>query len=1278
MTPQVTPKLRTRIRHARRLIGYGMLVLLILVAVLVGIANQMLPWVAEHPDKIAIWLSNRVGEPVRFNSAHAEWTPRGPRFTLDGLQVGRGEQVLDIGRAELLVAVYSGMLPGHPLTELKVRQLSLVLAQDSEGRWKLIGLPSQKNGGGNPLDKLEGFGELQIEKAQLVVQAPALHLNFRLPRVDLRLRVRDQRLLAGATAWSNTKSAPISVVLDYWRQGGNGLIWAGGHSLKLTDWAPLLAAIGVRPNAGEVELGVWGKLRDLRVRQITLQADMQHAQLQSVDAITRSNQTRLPVQVRFDRVQVTARWATRGPTWSLDAPVVDFTTGKQVARLGGLRAIGGNYYRVEAKSLDLSPLASLLALTTKLPTDLRGWLVETQPQAVLHDVTFSGQRDGPQRGALNFDALSLQPMGERPGLSGLGGRLQFDQDGGVVRLDSAPVKFNWPKGLRQPLDLRLAGTLGLRREGPGWTLGSTGLQVRGDDFAARVRAEMGFQGDGSKPTLNLVADLDPATVITAKKFWIIDKMPPSTVKWLDDALVSGDVLNGRIVIGGDMDDWPFRNHEGVFDARAHLHNVTLKFNPEWPAAENLDIDVDFDGPGFTASGTGVLQGNQVSKVAGGIADFHAPWLDLDIAANGDGSKLRELLIASPLNKEYGEHLKAASISGAAAVALKLHLPLKNELGEKSIDGTVDLSDAKLADSRWAIAFDQVSGQTRFSDKGFAADKLKVRFDGQPGEFSLDVGDFTGDASLAAKASLDGRFSPQTLIKRYESLGWLLPWLSGRSDWKVAVRIPKTPPGQKTPPSQLTIDSDLVGTAITLPAPLQKRAEQALPLQLQTALPVEQGDVNLKLGDLMRLHGQIRGNAPINGSIQFGEGAFASAPAQGLTVHGHVPALDATGWIAFAAGGSGGSALHEIDVVADGLTLVDRSFPQTHLRFQRAGTNSKILLDADTLQGTVDIPSDLTRGVQAHLSRMYWAETLPGKVAAVATAPAPDTDPAKVPPLDFTIDDLRLGKAQLGKTELQTTPIANGMRIDRFRSHSDSLGLDAAGEWVKAGTGTRSNLKLDFTANSLGQMLDALGFAGMVTGGKTKATLAGSWPGSPGAFSMATMSGTLKADIGEGRLPNVEPGGSGRILGLLSLAEIPRRLSLDFSDFFSKGFSFNTVRGDFSFNEGIAHTDNLHIEGPAAEIRISGAADLRNQQYDQRVEVLPKAGSMLPALGMLAGGPIGAAVGAVAQAVLRKPLKQTTRTVYRVTGPWSKPKVDVIEKGPARAGSEPQQPVAREQ
>ena len=160
------------------------------------------------------------------------------------------------------------------------------------------------------------------------------------------------------------------------------------------------------------------------------------------------------------------------------------------------------------------------------------------------------------------------------------------------------------------------------------------------------------------------------------------------------------------------------------------------------------------------------------------------------------------------------------------------------------------------------------------------------------------------------------------------------------------------------------------------------------------------------------------------------------------------------------------------------------------------------------------------------------------------------------------------------------------------------------------------------------------------------------------------------DIGEGRLLDVEPGGSGRVLGLISLAEIPRRLTLDFSDFFAKGFSFNEASGDFRFENGLARTDNLHINGPAAEIRITGTTGMREQVYDQQVEVLPKAGGILPALGMLAGGPAGVAVGVVAQAIMQKPLKQTTRVLYHVSGPWQKPQVDVVERGPAKPSPVP--------
>jgi uncharacterized protein YhdP len=174
------------------------------------------------------------------------------------------------------------------------------------------------------------------------------------------------------------------------------------------------------------------------------------------------------------------------------------------------------------------------------------------------------------------------------------------------------------------------------------------------------------------------------------------------------------------------------------------------------------------------------------------------------------------------------------------------------------------------------------------------------------------------------------------------------------------------------------------------------------------------------------------------------------------------------------------------------------------------------------------------------------------------------------------------------------------------------------------------------------------------------------------LKLAAVDGALHIDAREGQLTEVEPG-AGRVLGLLSIARLPQRLTLDFHDFFSKGFAFNTLKGDIALGDGQARSDNLRIDGPAAEIRIRGVADMRNETYDQTVDVFPKAGNLLTAVGAIAGGPVGAAIGAAANMVLKKPLGQLAAKTYHVSGPWKQPRVDVVARSQAQPQEQAQSP-----
>ncbi len=1260
----MTSPLLRRIRHARRFFGYGVLVLLILAATLVGGLNQLLPLVERHPDKVAAWLGERIGEPVSFSRAVGEWTRRGPRFTLDGLRIGAGGRSLDIGRAELLVAVYSGLLPGGHLTELKVRELSLRLEQGQDRRWRLAGLPFEPQPGVDPLDTLEALGELQVERARLSVSSPVLKSELHLPRVDLRLRVSGSNVTAGLRAWADRAGTPLHAVVDLERGDWSGQLWAGGKKLRLDEWSPLLADTGlVFTGAGNLDL--WARIQAQRVMDVRSRAAFAPLALGSRQPWREREDGKLESPpVAFERADLLARWQVDDNGWQLHTPELRFheTGRREPRRFDGLWLAGGKRYALQAPRLDLGPARALATLSPAVPPGLRRWLHEAAPDGELHALSVSG-RDGEWSGSARFEAVGWSPYGDSPGLQGLGGHAAFDEAGGVLRLVDGPARFDWPR-FRQPLDLRLDGTLGWWRDGRQWTAGAGGLRVRGPDFGTTLRAELQFPGDGTRPRLDLAATVDPTAVVTSHKFWVVGKMPPTTIDWLDKALQDGRVEQGRAVLAGDLDHWPFRHGEGRFDARAQVRQARVAFNADWPPAEALDLAVSFDGPGMALEGEGMIQGNRVRHVAGGIADFRDPRLLLDIDSPANGESLQALMLASPLRERYGDHLRNARIRGPATVALDLDLPLAARLGGRRIEGTLDLEQAQLSDPRWQIDFSQVSGRTRFSDQGFAAEELAVEFEGKPAKFSLLVGAFTGEPALAARATLVGDLPPQVLLARHAPLAWLEPWLQGSSAWTVDVRIPQTPAGQSAPPAQLSLHTDLVGTTVGLPAPLAKAAGVAMPLSLQAPLPVAAGEVQLSLGEVLRMRGRIGADETMTGLLHFGPGEPGPLPAQGLVARGLSESLDAAGWIAFAAKGEGTGALREVDLRVVSLDLLGSPFADTRLQLRRETAATQVSLEGAAISGRVDIPGDLALGVQGNFSRLHWPQKPEPTLEQIAAADAGlSDDPRKLPPLRFAVEDLRLGNLVLGKTELAAVPMPDGLRIERFSTHSPSLELKASGDWQHAGEGSsRSRFEVGFSASSLGELLDAFGLAGMIDDGETHGRLDGSWAGSPGNFGLARFTGRLKVDVGEGHLLEVEPGGGGRVLGLISLAEIPRRLTLDFSDFFNKGFAFNTMSGEFVFADGYARTDQLRINGPAAEIRVSGSTDLRRQEYDQRIEVLPKAGGALPVLGAIAGGPVGAAVGAVAQAVLQKPLKQAARTVYRVTGPWKDPKVEVIEKG----------------
>ena len=245
---------------------------------------------------------------------------------------------------------------------------------------------------------------------------------------------------------------------------------------------------------------------------------------------------------------------------------------------------------------------------------------------------------------------------------------------------------------------------------------------------------------------------------------------------------------------------------------------------------------------------------------------------------------------------------------------------------------------------------------------------------------------------------------------------------------------------------------------------------------------------------------------------------------------------------------------------------------------------------------------------------------------------------------------------LGEARLRASSASQGLSLERLSLAGPLAEVVGSGRWSRAsgaGTAESSELTLRGEAPDLGKLLAAFGHPDVVDQAPTSADLVLRWPASPGAVSPASIEGRLSFEIGTGRLLEVEPG-VGRVLGILNVGALQRRLTLDFSDLYGKGFGFGGIQGALRIDDGLARIEQLEIAGPSGDIAIAGHMDLVTEELEQVVTVTPKVSSGVALASALAGGPLVGAAVYVADQVAGGAVDRLSQYQYRITGPWTKP------------------------
>ena len=378
------------------------------------------------------------------------------------------------------------------------------------------------------------------------------------------------------------------------------------------------------------------------------------------------------------------------------------------------------------------------------------------------------------------------------------------------------------------------------------------------------------------------------------------------------------------------------------------------------------------------------------------------------------------------------------------------------------------------------------------------------------------------------------------------------------------------------------------------------------------------------------------------------------------------------------------------VRATELTLGGRKVNKLVLGGSHEGPVWRANLEATEIDGYVEYRQPGPNGggrVFARLARLTLAQQSVKEVEALL-----EEQPVSIPALDVMVEDLQLRDKKLGRLELEATNsilgpqsgAAREWRLGKLNLQMPEATLTAKGNWAALNaqnqaataaaartnaTGRRTvmNFRLDIADS--GRLLERFGMKEVIRSGKGAIEGQVAWLGSPLLPDYASMGGGFTVNVESGQFLKADPG-IAKLLGVLSLQSLPRRLTLDFRDVFTEGFSFDFVRGDVKIEQGIASTNNLQMKGVNAAVLMEGKADIARETQQLRVVVVPELNAGTASLVATVINPVVGIGTFLAQLILRRPLIESATQEFVVDGTWIDPRVTRVPRKTAAQNEPP--------
>lgn len=1272
--------IRKFLRRLRTLLWTALTIVTVLAAVIVGVGKLLLPYSDYYEPKLEGWLSKAFNQPVTVESFDGEWKAFGPRISLQGMTfTSDGSPGIAIQTAALDVKPLNALVPGRPLYSFRIIGADLSLIRTSDGRYVLSGLGvSNSEAESNPqLRNVALNGEVLLEDSSLTFDDPGREINLVLTHVNGRLKMDGDRLATEVQARIADKSrrrvvgdleATVKVKLDD-NQRLSDVTWhIKTGELMLTELVRQFPHHSLVPVSGWLNAELWGEWQQGSEQQMQGVLDLRDAELTSESG---------PMLIDHLNSRFNWRFAHKRD-WQIDLADVNIEQGGvswQTPRLSVARNIPedlGLWVSADFLRLDFP-----VQLTRRIMANYKTYWPASIPSRAQGQVTDFDLILDAKWQLKHLDAAlengHFWGMQNGPEIAGINAQIKLAADGGNVKFGGPNFKMDWRRVFRRQIALALENcdadvVLGADKA---WQLDLTYCHIENADLGGYGRVRLA--SNEGKPEIDVNAIMEHGDVSRFGDYWPENVMSARTLRWLRTSLISGQISNGRYSLYGDLDDFPFRDHSGVTQALAPVANAQLRYADNWPLVRQINATAEFAGAGMFVDGAiGETGGAKVDRVTAQIEDFKRPFLDIAYQTNTELADLAEFIKRTPLLEATTIDPEQFDLSGASTRVLgHVYAPLGSAIENLKVAGSVQLNGARFLDRTTAIELNDLTGELYYSRDGLKAEQIAAQFHDYPVEVDITA---DWDAAEVFRADMRGDLPARVIVpEKLSESEPLFHRAIGISHWDVSLHV-----GAKTETRQantwVELNSTLNGTAFDLPAPLKKPAYESWPLQV--IYPIKTNDRLLTAnipGKLdLRMHLDSETAAPTRAVLHLG-GDSGQIPDTGMfTFSGHVPILDLDEWLDLVIEhfqreqGGDGLNLRAATIQAEQIMLFDRLFDDVGMTLTYEDGIVDGVFDGENIDGKVRYYKNEqgTHSLNAEFEKLIMPDPVSSGVSM-------NTNPAELPELRFFSKQFGYLGLSLGETRIEGYPVKDGFHVDSIEARSPDLELSASGDWLQDAEGERSDFDIRLSSESLGTVLKAMDVSSAMSGGQTLINFDAWWEGPPAAFALDRLNGEVDLSIVQGNILTAKPG-AGRMLGLFSLTELPRRLAMDFRDVFDEGFSFDEAKGTMQLENGTSYTNDLLLSSTAAEIVITGSTDLAAKTFNYDVSVRPGVSKALPVIGAIAGGPVGAAAGLALQALFRKSLGEAAEARYTIRGPWTDPQVEPVARSDRKDDGETQE------